>query len=1123
MLDRWALVVLCLSGVAGACNPPPAAPNQPFPVDERNISIPIVDHPIHKCAMAVHVSGFIPKATVVVFAGAVEVGRDTPLVGFADIPLTRALALHESITARQTFGAVTSAASDEVVVEEYPKLTTPVMAPVLYDCGVGVAVDNLVASTHVEIVDVALSSLRTIGTGETTGPHTAISVSPPLTLGHLIQVTQYACPTLPERQASPSGGQVVSASPHPPPKPAIDDMLPPGSETATLHKLFLGAQVEIKSQADVVSSGHWATSPDTWFALTRPVVPGHPSMTATQTLCSPSDPSDPVFPPDDISKPTIERNVCSGAHNVSVDGTFTNASVVLFRRSPGAPAPVSICVTGGVTGKTLTMKFGVTLADGDVLSAVQFVGTIVSAHSDEVTVGQGCGHDVNVVTQHNDNFRTGAYLAETSLSPASIRARGMQRKFLVSLTGGVVTQPLYVRGVHFAGGEANALFVGTKKNHLYALDARNGAVKWDRVLADDDPHARPTPQGILNTPVIDAAAGRIYVLFETGKRDQNLNDFRTDADSAFWLAVLRLGDGVEEKQVPVAPSAWKADGGVVGFQAKDHTGSPALLLDRGSLYLGFGARADSEQDHSYYGHYHGWVVQYRASDLSQLAAFCTTPNRPTRSNTINHDTIAPGAGVWHGGGGLAADPDGNVYALTGNGRTEVANALYADSFLKLTPMGGWLVPMAFTLPTDESDQLEAGDADLASGGPLVLPGFNLVLGGGKTGYMYLLERSAMNKQQRLIAAWSQYPDPYHRADAESRSGAWNTGPHLHGSPTFWPGAGRLYVWGEKDFLRVFAFDPVKQKFGDDPVKVGNIKAQEHTMPGGMMSLSANGSALQTGVVWALYSIDDVIPGTGDSRAELFAFDAVTLDTLWDYTHGHVPHWATPTVADGTVFVGTMEGDVYAFGLGTDPSDLNWTPYTPKLSSERCQACHTDQQRADLGRRNPLDKYYVDEAAVGAERTRAQQAVAPPGERRPGLVLEGNGVQVYAATAPGGGRGGRKPVWTLRETTADLAEVGPDGLPKKEGVRVRLAAGPVWTASDGSALAARVVTSTPAPAKASTPWALYKVVRHDGHGVLAEQSYVQCLYTHAGRAPAAPPRRTGDVARVPYMAQYWFYK
>src|SRR5437588_3690497 len=66
--------------------------NREFPIDERNLPAPIVD-PVHECALAVHVSGFIPKATVTVLAGGVPVGSDTPFVSYGDIKLTRALVL----------------------------------------------------------------------------------------------------------------------------------------------------------------------------------------------------------------------------------------------------------------------------------------------------------------------------------------------------------------------------------------------------------------------------------------------------------------------------------------------------------------------------------------------------------------------------------------------------------------------------------------------------------------------------------------------------------------------------------------------------------------------------------------------------------------------------------------------------------------------------------------------------------------------------------------------------------------------------------------------------------------------------------------------------------------------
>src|SRR5215469_545074 len=151
--------------------------NGEFPVDERNLSAPIVDLPIRECALAVHVSGFVPKAKIQVFAGSEEVGSDTPFVSYGDIKLTRPLVLKEIITAKQTVGAVSSAASDPVTVENYPKLTTPVVGPVIYACGIGVPVSNLVASTHLDVSDISAPGSPVIGTGETTGPWNPVRTS----------------------------------------------------------------------------------------------------------------------------------------------------------------------------------------------------------------------------------------------------------------------------------------------------------------------------------------------------------------------------------------------------------------------------------------------------------------------------------------------------------------------------------------------------------------------------------------------------------------------------------------------------------------------------------------------------------------------------------------------------------------------------------------------------------------------------------------------------------------------------------------------------------------------------------------------------------------------------------
>jgi hypothetical protein len=87
------------------------------------------------------------------------------------------------------------------------------------------------------------------------------------------------------------------------------------------------------------------------------------------------------------------------------------------------------------------------------------------------------------------------------------------------------------------------------------------------------------------------------------------------------------------------------------------------------------------------------------------------------------------------------------------------------------------------------------------------------------------------------------------------------------------------------------------------------------MPGGMLSVSANGTQAGTGILWAL------VPLAGDAnsergvRAQLLAFDASNIRTdIWrseprDASFGAnsvglFAKFAPPTIANGKVFVAT---------------------------------------------------------------------------------------------------------------------------------------------------------------------------------------------------------------------------
>jgi hypothetical protein len=86
------------------------------------------------------------------------------------------------------------------------------------------------------------------------------------------------------------------------------------------------------------------------------------------------------------------------------------------------------------------------------------------------------------------------------------------------------------------------------------------------------------------------------------------------------------------------------------------------------------------------------------------------------------------------------------------------------------------------------------------------------------------------------------------------------------------------------------------------------------MPGGMISLTANGTA--DGIVWA--SIPETSkrnPDWGEFPGRLIAFDARSLRMLWDTSFPTIPKWMPPTVSDGKVIMPTSSNRILVYELG----------------------------------------------------------------------------------------------------------------------------------------------------------------------------------------------------------------
>jgi hypothetical protein len=680
------------------------------------------------------------------------------------------------------------------------------------------------------------------------------------------------------------------------------------NDAATLRALYVGAEATVidKSTAGTVLDG-LANADANWWPVNPPIQAGH-GYEPHQKLCTPSPPGTVVTPTNELSAPVLVSPICPDDRSVTILGTVVNATVVLYRA--GTALPIGV---GGAGPGEVELNVGpafLPLKVGDVLFVRQYLGSVISPPSNNVPVVD-CR---NVVTQHNDNHRTGAYLHETSLTPATVGSPGFGRLYERQVDGSPFAQILYVRNV--AGtplGTKNLFFVATSTNMVYAFDAddhspgASAGLAWKASLGptrllNAAEICRETwgPVGVTSTPVIDMASETIYVAARhwTGSTTPTpAGGSRLDGD--YYLHALKLSDGTDR----VAPRKIDGHDPVTGldFLTFCQRNRPGLLLLNGIVYLGFGTfNCDS-------GPYRGWVLGYRASDLKPAAIFAT-------SKTAGR----AGCGVWQSGNGLVGTDDGYLYFETGN-ESQAGDKL-GDSFVRLRVLPQWpgLQEAGHFQPSNAA-VLRPGDTDLGSGGPVMLPGQRLI-GGGKQGRYYVLDPQTMKLTQDATS-----PDPAKvgegfqafvnndrnvAADQADLFRIYATGelfgPNIHGGPCYWRGPSFIYQMPEKDYLKAFFYDRLSGLVQQDPVKKAIVRPSPG-MPGGHSSLSANEDI--DGIVWTCVPIDTTdtdpehdIGQWWPAHANLVAFDALSLNEIW---RDHTPEWFAkfnpPTIADGKVF------------------------------------------------------------------------------------------------------------------------------------------------------------------------------------------------------------------------------
>ena len=157
---------------------------------------------------------------------------------------------------------------------------------------------------------------------------------------------------------------------------------------------------------------------------------------------------------------------------------------------------------------------------------------------------------------------------------------------------------------------------------------------------------------------------------------------------------------------------------------------PGLLLLNGTIYIAYASHCDNSP-------YHGWLFAYDEATFALKSVYVTTPNGGL-------------GGFWMSGAGVAADASGNIFIASGNGDFDTTNVPAketGDTILKLGTTNQILTQLDYFTPQNQAS-LQANDADLGSGGVLLLPDQpgsfpHILVEAGKEGRIYVVNRDQM--------------------------------------------------------------------------------------------------------------------------------------------------------------------------------------------------------------------------------------------------------------------------------------------------------------------------------------------------------------------------------------------
>jgi hypothetical protein len=531
-------------------------------------------------------------------------------------------------------------------------------------------------------------------------------------------------------------------------------------------------------------------------------------------------------------------------------------------------------------------------------SSVVVHGLVTRTAAGATTPPIGYGHD---------QFGTSWYPDQAGITRQAVKHGAFGQLFRTAITGPVGGQPLVAN---------NTLLVATEGNWAYGLDPVSGTVRWSKNLGPNWGASHvgcPTlgsQVGVVSTPVVNVDNNTEYLLSKTYLSG-------TSGPAAWFAHALDITNGQERPSFPVLIHGTASNDSTLTFNADFHLQRPGLLLLNGVVYAGFGSHCDNPP-------YEGWVAGI--SETGQLTTMWTSEAKAPPQPPL------AGAAIWQSGGALISDGPGQILFATGNGHHASAPTPgntppghLGESVVRLAVQPDGSLKATDFFMVHNASQLNAGDFDLGSGAPVLLPPAQfgtpahpqLMVEIGKEGYLYVLDAANLGGYQQ---------GPGGSDAVVSRMGQ---GQGVWGKPAVWGGDGGYIYFlttsgpNAGDSGQLLAWKYGLNHNGTPIFTQVGAASDLFGYGAGVPVVTSAGTTSGSSILWTVWK------PVGSSGGELRAYNPVpangTLNLMARFPIGSNSRFAPPGVAGDRVYVGTSDGHVLGFGSSSTAAQLTASP------------------------------------------------------------------------------------------------------------------------------------------------------------------------------------------------------